>query len=135
MVDIENKIIDTLANAFDGVAEVSSVYSSSNFPLVYVREVSNVGYPRSYDNDLHEHHAKVVIRVEYFSDLVSGAKQEVKAMMQIGDLTMQGMKFRRTSYGLIPNYDRSITRGYADYTAVVGEPREIDGDTVYQIYR
>lgn len=135
MVDIENKVIDTLANAFDGVAEVSSVYSSSNFPFVYVREVSNVGYPRSYDNDLHEHHARIVIRVECYSNLVSGAKQEVKALMQIADLTMQGIKFRRTSYGLIPNYDRSITRGYADYTAVVGEPREIGQDTVYQIYR
>lgn len=135
MIDIENKVIDTVANAFDGIAEVSSTYSASSFPFVYVREIYNVGYPGSYDNALREHHARVTFRIECYSSLESGARQEVKAMMQIADICMQGMKFRRTAYGLIPNYDRSITRGYADYSAVVGEPRDIDGETVYQIYR
>ena len=135
MIDIENKVIDTLSNAFDGVANVSSTYSDSGFPFVYVAEISNTGYARSYDNDLHEHHARVTFTIECYSNLESGAKQECKALMQIADLTMQGMKFRRTSYGFIPNYDRSITRIHADYTAVVGEPKEIDGETVYQIYR
>lgn len=137
MIDIENKIIDTLAEAFEGVATVSSVYveSPASFPWVYARVISNVGYARSYDNDLHEHHARVTVRIEHYSALKSGAKQEVKAMMQISDICMQGIKFRRTDYGLIPNYDRTITRGFADYTAVVGEPREEGNDTVYQIYR
>ena len=135
MVDIENKVIDTLSRAFEGVATVSSTYSDSSFPFVYVAEVSNTGYARSYDNELREHHARVTFRVECYSILESGAKQECKALMQIADLCMQGMKFRRTSYGFIPNIDRSITRIHADYTAVVGEPREIDGETVYQIYR
>ena len=135
MIDIENKVIDTVSKAFDGVAEVSSVYSPSNFPFVYVRQISNVGYSRSYDNALYEHHARVVFRVECYSELDKGAKQEVKALMQIADQTMQEMKFRRSSYGLIPNWDRAITRGYADYSALVGEPKEADGDTVYQMYR
>ena len=135
MIDIENKVIDTVSRAFDGVAEVSSVYSPSSFPFVYVREISNIGYARSYDNDLREHHAKVTVRIECYSELENGAKQEVKALMQIADQTMQGMKFRRTSYGLIPNWDRAITRGYADYTALVGEPREVGGNTVFQMYR
>jgi hypothetical protein len=135
MIDIENKVIDTVSRAFDGVAEVSSVYSPSGFPFVYVREISNVGYSGSYDNDLHEHHARIVFRIECYSELENGAKQEVKAMMQIADQTMQSMKFRRTSYGLIPNWDRAITRGYADYSALVGEPKEIEGNTVFQMYR
>ena len=137
MIDVENKIIDTLSKAFEGIASVSSVYveSPSEFPWVYARETSNTGYSRSYDNELREHHARVTFRIEYYSALSKGAKQEVKAMMQVGDTCMQGMKFRRTGYGLIPNWDRSITRGYADYTAVVGEPREEGDDTVYQIYR
>ena len=135
MIDIENKVIDTVSRAFDGVAEVSSVYSPSSFPFVYVREISNVGYSRSYDNDLREHHAKVTFRIECYSELDNGAKQEVKALMQIADQTMQEMKFRRTSYGLIPNWDRAIARGYADYTALVGEPKEVNGDTIFQMYR
>lgn len=135
MIDIENKVIDTVSKAFDGVAEVSSVYSPSSFPFVYVRQVSNVAYFRSYDNALHEHHARVIFRIECYSELEEGAKQQVKALMQIADQTMQDMKFRRSSYGLIPNWDRAITRGYADYSALVGEPQEIGGDTVFQMYR
>lgn len=135
MIDIENKVIDTISKAFDGVAEVSSVYSPSGFPFVYVREMSNVGVSRSYNNDLHEHHAKVIYRVDCYSDLENGAKQEVKALMQIADQTMQSMKFRRMAYSLTPNWSRSITRGSADYTAVVGEPKEVDGNTVFQMYR
>ena len=137
MIDIENKVIDTISQAFSGVATVSSVYveSPATFPWVYARQMSNVGYTRSYDNELRDHHVRVTFRLEYFSAKESGAKQEVKAMMQIGDNCMQGMKFRRTASGLIPNWDRTITRGYADYSAVVGEPTEVGGDTVFQIYR
>lgn len=135
MIDIENKVIDTVSKAFEGVAEVSSVYSPSSFPFVYVREISNVGYEPSYDNELREHHARVIFRIECYSNLEQGAKQEVKALMQIADICMQDIKFRRTSYSLIPNYDRSISRGYADYSAIVGEPKEEGSNTVYQIYR
>lgn len=137
MIDIENKIIDMLTTAFEGVAKVSGTYteSPSEFPWVYAREISNTGYNRSYDNDLHEHHANVTFRIEYYSAKQSGAKQEIKAMMQIGDTAMQDIKFRRTSFSFIPNWDRSITRAVADYRAVVGEGREVGNDVVFQIYR
>lgn len=137
MIDIENKVIDTLAGAFSGVAKVSGVFveSPESFPWVYAREISNTEYSRSIDNDLHDHHAVVDFRLEYFSAAKVGAKQEVKALAQIGDTAMQSMKFRRTSYSFIPNYDRNVVRAYADYRAVVGEPREIGSDVVYQMYR
>ena len=137
MIDIENKVIDTISQAFDGVAKVSSVFveSPDEFPWVYVRQITNAGYSRSYDNRLRDHHARVTFRIEYYSALDAGAKQEVKALMQIGDETMQSMKFRRTSSNLIPNWDRTIARGYADYSAVVGEPVEVGNDTVFQMYR
>lgn len=137
MIDIENKVIDTISEAFDGVAKVSGTYveSPAEFPWVYAQEISNVGYPRSYDNALHDHHADITFRLEYYSAKTVGAKQEIKALMQIGDTVMQGMKFRRISSGIIPNWDRSITRGYADYTAIVGEPKEVGNDVVYQMYR
>ena len=137
MIDIENKVIDTLAEAYTGTAKVTGAYPefSETFPLVYARETSNSTYTHSLDNDLHDHHATVTFRLEYFSNKASGAKQEVKALAQIGDVTMQGMKFRRTSFSFIPNDDRSVVRAYADYRAVVGEPREIGNDVVYQMYR
>lgn len=137
MIDIENKVIDTISQAFDGVAKVSSVFveSPDEFPWVYIREITNTGYARSYDNRLCDHHAYVTFRIEYYSALDSGAKQEVKRLMQIGDVAMQSMKFRRTASNLVPNWDRTISRGCADYSAVVGEPHDIDGDTVFQMYR
>lgn len=137
MIDIENIVINTLSDAFSGVASLSSVYleSPKSFPHVYAREISNTGYSQSYDNALKEHHARVTFRIEFYSALEKGAKQEVKALMQIADTCMQGMKFRRTAYNLIPNWDRTITRAYADYAAVVGEPKEVDGNVVYQMYR
>lgn len=133
MIDIENKVIDTVSSGFDGVADVSSTFveSPAKLPWVYARQLSNVAYYASYDNALREHHARVTFRLEYYAS----TKQEVKAMMQIGDTVMQGMKFRRTSGGIVPNYDRNIIRGYADYAALVGEPREIDSNVVYQMYR
>lgn len=137
MIDIENKVIDTITQAFEGVANVSGTFveSPEKFPWVYIREISNTEYQRSIDNDLHDHHASVTYRIEYYSAARVGAKQEVKALAQIGDIAMQNMKFRRSSFSFIPNYDRSVVRAYADYRAVVGEGREIDGNMVYQMYR
>ena len=137
MIDIENKVIDTVSEAFSGVAKVSSTFTKSpdEFPWVYIRETDNSAYSWSYDNRLSEHHASVMYRIEYYSSLRGGAKQQVKQLMQIGDAAMQGMKFSRVSSGIIPNWDRAITRGYADYTAVVGEPRTVGNDTVFQMYR
>lgn len=137
MIDIENIVVDAIEKAFDGVASVSSVYveAPEEFPWVYVHQVSNSAIERLYDDTLVERAARITIRVEHFSNKASGAKEEVKAMMQISDQCMGDMKFTRTRAGLIPNYDRSVTRGYCDYSAVVGEPQEIDGNTVFQMYR
>ena len=137
MIDIENKVIDTISEAFDGVATVSGTFveSPEQLPWVYVREISNTEYARSITNDLRDHHASVTFRIEYFSAAKIGAKQEVKALAQIGDTAFQGMKFRRTSFSFIPNYDRSVVRAYADYRAVVGEPKQVGDDVIYQMYR
>lgn len=137
MIDIENKVIDTLSRAFEGVATVSSTFveSPDTFPWVYAREISNNGYSRSYDNALREHDAVVMIRVEYYSSKPEGGKQEIKALAQIGDVTMQDMKFRRSSFNIVPNWDKTITRAVADYRAIVHEGREEGNNIVHQIFR
>lgn len=137
MIDIENYVITQLNNAYSGVATVSSVFTEEpeSFPWVYARQISNAAVKRYSDDRLHAHAVNITIRIECYSALTSGAKQEVKNLLQIGDECMQNMKFTCTASNIIPNYDRSVTRGYADYTAMVWEPQEIDGDTVYQMYR
>lgn len=137
MIDIENIVINALDSAFTGVADVSSVFveEPEKLPWVYVRETKNTTLKRMSDESLYEHFVTVAYRIEYYSNKTHGAKQEVKDLMQIGDIAMQSMKFTRTGSGLIPNYNRAITRGYADYTAVVREPQDVDGNTVYQMFR
>ena len=146
MIDIENKVIDNLSQAFDGVAKVSGVFveSPAEFPWVYAREISNSEYQRSIDNDLHDHHASVTFRVEYYSAARVGAKQEIKALAQIGDIAMQNMKFTRTFYQPLPNLDRTIFRITMRWEAIAGEPvittttgtgNETVTTTTYQMYR
>ena len=137
MIDIENYVINQLSTAFTGTADVTGVFveEPESFPCVYAHEVSNSTVSWVADESLNEHAAKVTIRLEYYSALVSGAKQQIKEMMEIGDTTMSSMKFTRTSSSIIPNYDRSVVRGYADYTAIVGEPKTVGDDLIYQMYR
>ena len=140
MIDIENKVIDTIQTALTAAgisATVTSEYveSPSEFPHVYARETSNTTYRRSQDTSLREHHANVRYRVEVFSNKSVGAKEEVKSIQEVADLAMQDMKFTRVSMSFIPNYDRSIVRAYADYAAIVREGVDEDGNTVHYMYR
>ena len=137
MIDIENYITDELSQVFEGIAEVSSVFveERDTYPWVYVRKISSPTVKRYSDDSLYEHAVNMTIRIEYFSALTAGAKQEVKDLMQMGDEYMQSIKFTRAADGLVPNYDRTVTRGYADYTAIVWEPKDVNGNTVFQIYR
>lgn len=140
MIDIENKVIDTIENAITSAginADVTSEYvdSPSEFPHVYAREIGNSTYTRTQDTSLLEHHASIRFRIEVFSNKVSGAKEEVKSILNVCDISMQNMKFTRTSSNFIPNYDRSIVRAYADYAAIVREGVDEDGTTVHYMYR
>lgn len=138
MIDIENKVIDTVINAFSGesVLVVSEyVESPSEFPCVMVLMTGNSTYTRTQDNSLTEHHAKVSFQIDTFSNIKSGAKLEAKRLLDIADAAMQGMKFTRTYYNFFPNEDRSISRCVARYTAIVEKGKTVGNDTVYQMYR
>lgn len=140
MIDIENKIVDAIQEAFTAAGiqvTVSSTFVSSpaEFPWVYVREMSNITYQGSLDTSLREHHATVTYRIEVYSNLADGAKSQAKQLREIADLAMQDMRFTRTSSSFVPNYDRSITRLISDYRAVVQEGVTDDGVTTHQMYR
>lgn len=140
MIDIENLVVDTIQAAYAtaGVnATVSSTFveAPEEFPWVYAREMSNVTYQKSLDTSLREHHATVTYRIEFYSNLAEGAKAQAKQLREIADIAMQDMKFTRTSSSFIPNYDRSVTRLYADYRAVVEQGHDKDGTITYQMYR
>lgn len=140
MIDIENKVIDTIEQALidSGItATVSSTFieTPSDFPWVYGREMGNSTYKGTLDTSLFEHHANIDFRWEVYSNKTSGAKTEVKEILNIIDLAMQKMKFTRSSYSFIPNIDRSVTRAYADYSAVVQQGFTEEGNVIHRMYR
>ena len=140
MIDIESMVVDSVYNAVKTQypkCDVISEYNDtpSQFPCVQIVEADNYTYRRTQDNDLTEHHASVMYEVNVFSNKKTGKKTEAKAIAEIVDSTMQGMKFTRTLKQPIPNKDKTIYRIVARYEAVVGAGVEINKNTVYQMYR
>lgn len=140
MIDIENLVINTVKTAVLAAYPSCTVYgvyveAPSAFPCVSIVEDDNYTYRPTQDESLQEHQATVMYSVNVYSNLAAGAKEQAKAIMAVVDTAMQNMKFTRTVRSQIPNIDRTIYRVVARYTAVVGEPQTVDGNTVYQMYR
>lgn len=137
MIDIENKVIDTLITAVGSSALVVGEYiaTPSSFPCVMVLQTINSTFKKTLDNSLAPHHARISFQIDVYSNKSSGAKSEVKELFQIVDTAMQGMKFTLENFIMTPNYDRSITRGTARYSAIVGEGKTVGTTTTYQMYR
>jgi hypothetical protein len=140
VIDIENKVFSTVATALRAVFNPISVYGEytetlATFPCVTLIEDDNTTYQRTQDDSLQEHHASLMYTANIYSNKSSGRKAEAKAIADLVDTTMQGMKFTRTMRSQTPNIDRSIYRITIRYTAVVEEGKTENGDIVYQIFR
>ena len=142
MIDVENLVIDTVSKAIKADptyanTEVSSEYTDTpaTFPFVSIFEADNSTYQRTQDNDLKEHHTKVMYEINVYSNKTVGKKTDAKKIMEIVDSALQNIKFTRTFKNAIPNKDKTIYRIVARYEAVIGEGKTIDGNTVYQVYR
>ena len=126
MIDIENALFDKLANLleteFSELAD--NVYSEipneiSSFPLVVITEVSNLNYIRGQDNNEFENYATIAYDVNIYSNKISGAKLECKAILTKLDIMFLNYNFRRISYIPFKNNDDNVYRLTARYQAVV----------------
>ncbi len=140
MIDIENKVLSVVREAVLAQYPTASVYGEyveipASFPCVTVTEDTNYTYVYTKDEQLAEHHAEVQYAVNVYSNKQTGAKLEAKAIMNIADNAMQGMKFWRTMTRQAPNVDRTIYRLIARYRAVVGEPTQVGDDLVFHMYQ
>lgn len=141
MIDVENLVIDTVSKAIKASAYSTALVVSdytdmpSSFPCVSVIESDNSTYRRTQDNDLKEHHTRVMYEVNVYSNKTSGAKSEAKKILEIVDSSFQNMKFTRTFKQPIPNADKTIYRILARYEAVIAEYQTIGQNKVYQVYR
>lgn len=140
MIDIENKVLSVVRESVLAQYPTASVYGEyvevpASFPCVTVTEDTNYTYVYTKDEQLAEHHAEVQYAVNVYSNKQTGAKLEAKAIMNIADNAMQGMKFWRTMTRQVPNVDRTIYRLIARYRAVVGEPTQVGDDLVFHMYQ
>ena len=140
MIDIGNKVFDTIFNAVKAEypnAEVTTGFdeTSAIFPCVVVYEMNNAPLRRTMTDDCAENHTRIEYEVSVYTNTVGTAKSEGKAILEIVDTALQGLKFRRLRKNQPLNIDRTLFRQYGRWEVVVGKPVEIDGNTVYQMYR
>ena len=142
MIDVENLVIDTVSKAIKNTTgfantNITTDYTDmpSSFPCVSIVEADNSSYGKTQDNDLKDHHVRVMYEVNVYSNKTSGAKSEAKKLMNIVDTTFLNIKFTRTFKNSVPNKDKTIFRYVARYEAVIGEGQTIGKNTVYQVYR
>lgn len=141
MIDIENKILDTVFAAVRAENQNAQCYGEyvavpAGFPCVCLYEANNTTYKPSQDTDLREHQSNLLYECNVYSDRANGKKAEARAIADLVDKTMQDMKFTRTFYQPLPNLDRTIYRITLRWEAVAGEPITTEnGNTIYQMYR
>ena len=125
MIDIENEVFNTVANALRAVygdnIMVSGEYNEtpSAFPFVTLIEDGNseVVETRTLGR-LPETASSLMYTVNAYSNLKSGRKAQAKSIMNIVDEQMHKLGFQRTMRDQLPNVDRTIYRVTARYTQI-----------------
>ena len=140
MIDIESKVVDTIFNAVKSEypsADVTTGFDEANaiFPCVVIQEVNNSPLRRTMTDDCAENHSRIEYEVSVYTDTAGTAKTEGKAILDIVDTALQGLKFRRLRKNQPLNIARTIFRQYGRWEVIVGKPITIGNDTVYQMYR
>lgn len=140
MIDIESKVFNTV---FDAVklaypnADVTTGFdeTTAKFPCVVVMEMNNAPLRNMNTDDCAENYATLSYEISVYTDSMNHAKTEGKGVLEVADTAMQGLKFRRIRKNQPLNINRTIFRQYARYEVIVGKPIEVNGNTVYQMYR
>ena len=146
MIDIGSKVFDTIYNAVKDNsaypnADVTTGYDEKTavFPCVVVRETNNQPYRKSDTDDCAENHARITYEVSVYTDNANIAKTEGRKILNIVDLALASLKFRRIHVNQPLNISRTIFRQYGRWEVIVGKPITVTvGQTekqVYQMYR
>lgn len=132
MIDCESTIFARVAASFSASYPDASRYGEpvdtpAKFPCLTMVEIDNATYQQSLDASMSEHHATLTYEVNIYSNKISGAKQECKAIMELVDYEMQQMGFVRLFCNQTKNMDKRIYRITARYRGVIS--------TDFRIYR
>ena len=140
MIDIESKVFDTVYSQLILLypdADITAGFDPSNakYPTVVVTEIGNTPFVASNTDDCAENHTRLTYDILVVSDRKDTGRSECKEILNAVDEIMQNMKFRRVHKNNPVNVNMTSWRQYARYEVIVGKPLEINGDSVYQMYR
>lgn len=132
MIDIENKIVDTLDGALSNVCVTTSyMIAEKDLPAVQVFYDYTGDFSRTFDNQLTPHHAKISVQTDTYSLNRDNAKQINATVVD----TMHQMKFTCTDSKDLSGYYNGLFRITSRFTAIVGEGETDGTTTTYHMYR
>lgn len=118
--EIFNKVAVRLRSIFSGIRVVGEyVQMPSSFPCVAMDETQNL--PVHLDSAVENKYARVVYRVQVFSNLESGKRAQAREIYSAVDEIMQEMGLICKSYTTTPEvYNSEIYSITATYEGVIG---------------
>ena len=140
MIDIENKIVDTVTNAVTAIYADCLVVSvptrnPAEFPCVSIYEADNAVYQPARTLSEVETHASLMYEVNVYSNLEYGRKGQAKDIAAVVDATMEKLGFQRTFKSPLPNEDVTIYRLTMRYKATVSQAIINGTKYIYKIYQ
>lgn len=140
MIDIEDFVFDTFYNQLIlkyPNANITNGYDESfaSSLTIIIRETNNVPFRKTSTDECVENHARLTYEIEVICDEESTGRQKCKAVLNDVDIAAQGMKMARIHKNRPINIDRTRWRQYARYEVIVQKGQEINGNTVFQMYR
>lgn len=125
MIDFANKIFTTVANTvrnkhFGTKVVGENLRDPSVFPTVTLDETSNTMVDYLEDSSHEETFARVMYRLQVFSNKQGGKKTEARSIFATADSEMRRMGFQRVTYTTTPEiYNSTIYNITATYEGIV----------------
>lgn len=132
MIDIENKVFDTIATslreAYPSIfISGAKVAIPKSYPCVSIEEADNYPYSRTRDSSNVENHASLMYEVQVITNKTNGKKAQCKEIFAHIDEIFASLGFIRTMKQPIPMDDAKTYQLIGRYTAVVGK-----NETIYR---
>lgn len=132
MIDAEPMVYTRVATRFkeaypNGISYNEHNDSPAKFPCLTCEKIDSYTYDGSLDSEMREHHSWETYRINAYSNKVSTAKTECKAIMDLASDEMISMGFTRIYCVPTKNVDTKIYRMTAEFRAVISED--------YRVYR
>lgn len=142
MIDIANKVVDTIYNAVKAQnafpnADVTTGFDETQaiFPCIVVEETDNVPVRSTNTDSCAENYTRITFEISVYTNNRDSAKTTGVQILDLVDTAMQGLKFRRIRKNQPLNTARTLFRQYARYEVIVAKPVTVGNNTVYRLYR